>query len=403
VQPAGIVAASQEGAEARVMLWPLPKFPLLLFFALNSTREQGMLQKALTLMFALAGIFVCVGCTTTSHYLYATIPSANELAVYREDPVAGVLTQITGSPYTVGDGAHSVVVAPSGQFLYVANPGQDENDVSLFSINSYGQLTEIFPRASVAPLGSQPEKLVMDPSGNYLYVMNAGSNNITVFSIDTKTGVLTEIAGSPFQIGLAPLNMTITPSGKFMFVTASNAPLGLIAGFSVTAGKLQLANLTSSAGLNPFGIAINPAGNYLYIGNTSSNSISVFSISSAGALTQVPESPLEDIYNGPVALQIDPKGQFLYVANQASNNVAVYSITASTGLPVGLTTSTTTFSFITESTPSVLTFDPDGGHLYIGSQATTAGIQAFEVTDGNLNPVFTYKTGNAISSIAVAP
>jgi 6-phosphogluconolactonase len=362
-----------------------------------------MLQKALTLMFALAGIFVCVGCTTTSHYLYATIPSANELAVYREDPVAGVLTQITGSPYTVGDGAHSVVVAPSGQFLYVANPGQDENDVSLFSINSYGQLTEIFPRASVAPLGSQPEKLVMDPSGNYLYVMNAGSNNITVFSIDTKTGVLTEIAGSPFQIGLAPLNMTITPSGKFMFVTASNAPLGLIAGFSVTAGKLQLANLTSSAGLNPFGIAINPAGNYLYIGNTSSNSISVFSISSAGALTQVPESPLEDIYNGPVALQIDPKGQFLYVANQASNNVAVYSITASTGLPVGLTTSTTTFSFITESTPSVLTFDPDGGHLYIGSQATTAGIQAFEVTDGNLNPVFTYKTGNAISSIAVAP
>jgi 6-phosphogluconolactonase len=362
-----------------------------------------MLRKALALVFALAGIFVCVGCTTTSHYLYATIPSANELAVYREDPIAGVLTQITGSPYTVGDGAHSVVIAPSGQYLYVANPGQDENDVSQFSINTYGELTEIFPRSSVAPLGSQPETLVMDPSGNYLYVMNGGSNNITVFSVDTKTGVLTEIAGSPFQIGLVPLNMAITPSGKFMFVTASSSPFGLIAGFSVTAGKLQLVSLTNSAGLNPFGIAVDPAGNYLYIGNTSSNSIAIFSIGSTGTLTQVPESPLEDIYNGPVALQIDPKGQFLYVANQASNNLAVYSITASSGLPVGLTTSTTTFSFITESTPSVITFDPDGGHLYIGSEATTAGIQAFQVTDGNLNPVFTYKTGNAISSIAVAP
>jgi 6-phosphogluconolactonase len=362
-----------------------------------------MLRKALAVMFALAGILVCVGCTTTSHYLYATIPSANQLAVYREDPIAGVLTQITGSPYTVGDGAHSVVVAPSGQYLYVANPGQDENDVSLFSINNSGELTEIFPRSSVAPLGSEPEKLVMDPSGNYLYVMNAGSDNISVFSIDTKSGVLTEISGSPFPIGLVPLNMAITPAGKFMFVTASNSPLGLIAGFSVTAGKVQLVSLTSSAGLNPFGMAIDPAGNYLYIGNTSSNSIAIFSISSTGALTQVPESPLEDIYNGPVALQIDPKGQFLYVANQASNNVAVYSITASTGLPVGLTTSTSTFSFITESTPSVLAFDPTGANLYIGSQATTAGIQAFEVTDGNLNPVFTYKTGNAISSIALAP
>jgi 6-phosphogluconolactonase len=362
-----------------------------------------MLRKVLALMFALAGISVCVGCTTTSHYLFATIPSANEVAVYREDPNAGVLTQITGSPYTVGDGAHSLVLAPSGQYLYVANPGQDENDVSLFSINSYGELTEIFPRASVAPLGSEPDQLIMDPEGNFLYVMNAASDNITVFAIDTKTGVLTQSAGSPFPIGLVPLNMQITPSGKFLFVSASSSPLGLIAGFSVNSGKLQLVSLTNSAGLNPYGLAIDPAGKYLYVGNTSSNSIAIFSIGSTGTLTQVPESPLNDIYNGPVALLLDPKGQFLYVANSASNNVAVYSITSATGLPVGLTTSTTTFSFVTENDPGVLAFDPDGTHLFIGSQGTTAGIQSFQVSSGNLNPVYTYKVGNATSSIAITP
>ena len=55
-----------------------------------------------------------------------------------------------------------------------------------FSISqSNGNLTEMPPRVSVAPLGSLPQLLVMDPGGNFLYVMNAMSNNISVFSIDS--------------------------------------------------------------------------------------------------------------------------------------------------------------------------------------------------------------------------
>lgn len=362
-----------------------------------------MLHRAWALVFALAGVFFSTGCATESHYLFATFPAANQVAVYREDPTAGVLTQITGSPYSVGDGAHSLALHPSGKYLYVANPGQDENDVSLFSIASWGGLTEIFPRASVMPLGSQPELLVMDPSGNYLYVMNAASQNISVFSIDSNTGKLTPVAGSPFSIGLVPLNMQLTPSGKFLFVTAGNLPEGLIVGFSVTSGKLQLVSLTSSAGLNPFGLAIDPAGKFLYAANTSSNSISIFSIGSAGSLSQIAGSPLNDIYNGPVALQLDPKGQFLYVANSASNNLAVYSVTSSSGLPIGLTTSTTTFAFTTENTPSVIAFDPNGGHVFVGSEGSTPGIQSFQVSSGNLNPVYTYKVGNTTSSIVITP
>jgi 6-phosphogluconolactonase len=363
-----------------------------------------MLQKALALMFALAGISVCIGCATENHYLFATLPAANEVAVYREDPTAGVLTQIEGSPYSVGDGAHSLVLHPTKPFLYVANPGQDENDISFFTIAGNGGLTEIFPRTSVAPAGSEPEILVMDPSGDFLYVENSASDNISVFSINSTTGLLTPVSGSPFSIGLAPLNMQLSPSGKFLFVSATYTPLvSAIAVFSVNKGVLSQTGVFTTGGLNPFGLAIDPAGNFLYAANTSSNSITIFSISSAGALTQVPGSPLSDTYNGPVALTIDPKGQFLYVANQASNNVAVYTISASTGLPVGLTNVTTTFSYVTESSPSVLAFDPNGGHLFIGNQGSAPGIQSFQVTSGNLNPIFTYKVGNSTSSIAVTP
>lgn len=362
-----------------------------------------MVQKALGLLFVLASTALCIGCSSTSHYLFAALSATNQVAVYREDPTAGVLTQISGSPFAVGDGAISVVLHPSGKFLYVANPGQNENDISLFDVASNGSLNEIFPRVSVAPLGSSPQLLLMDPAGDFLYVENTGSNNISVFSINAANGALTPVTGSPFSLrGLSPLNMRLTPSGKFLFVSAASEPLGLIAGFSVSSGALQLASLTNSDGVNPFGLAIDPAGKFLYAANTSSNSISIFSIGSGGALTEVPGSPLST-YSAPVSLLLEPKGQFLYVADQAANNVAVYSITSGTGLPVGLTTSTTLFAFATETSPSVLALDPDGRHLFVGNQGSSAGIQSFQVSTGNLNPVFTYKVGNTPSSIAILP
>ena len=367
-----------------------------------------MLQKALVLMFVFAGIAGSIGCSTSSHFIYATIPSTSELAVYREDPFSGTLTELAGTPYTIGDGAHSVVIHPSGKFLYVANPGQGENDISLFDIASNGYLTEVPPRTTVAPLGVLPQLLLMDPSGNYLYVMNATSDNISVFSIDSKSGVLTQIAGSPFSVGgLTPLNMQLTPSGNFLYVSVAGGQVGTlngsILGFSVNAGALQSLSppLTNADGVNPNGLVVDPSGSHLYVANTQSTSISIFTIQSTGALAEVQGSPLADIYNDPSFLLLDPKGQFLYVANQGSNNVAVYSISATTGLPVALTTSTSAFAFTTESSPSFLAEDPDGRYLFVGNQGNGAGIQAFGVNSGNLNPLITYSVGNTPSSIAI--
>ena len=185
-----------------------------------------MLQKALVLVFVVASIAGCIGCSqTASHYVYATVPAANQVFAYREDPNSGVLTEIQGSPYPVGDGATSAVLHPSGKFLYVANPGQLENDISLFTIASNGALTEKLPRTSIGSDASQPEFLAMDPAGSYLYVANTGSNNISVFSIDSSTGLLTQLvnplAASHPDLGLPPLNMQLTPSGNYLYVTAS--------------------------------------------------------------------------------------------------------------------------------------------------------------------------------------
>jgi 6-phosphogluconolactonase (cycloisomerase 2 family) len=384
--------------------------PVLLCFAFKFSQESRMLQKALVLIFSVASIASCVSCgKTSSHYVYATIPAANQVKAYREDPNSGVLTEIQGSPYPVGDGATSAALHPSGKFLYVANPGQQENDISLFTIATNGALTEVTPRTSVETAGtpgqsggSQPEFLAMDPGGNYLYAANTQSDNISVFSIDNTTGALTQLANSPFPIGLPPLNMRLAPSGNFLYVTASGSPDGYIVGYSVNAGVLtSIGSPFSSDGVNPNGLAIDPKGAFLYVANSSSPSIAIFSIGQSGILSPVQNSPLADTYTAPVALTLDAKGTFLYVANQGSSNVAVYSISSTSGLPTVLTNSTTTGAFFTEGSPSFVAVDPTGQYLFVGNQGTSAGIQSFSVSSGNLTALFKYNVGNTPSSIVV--
>ena len=364
-----------------------------------------MLQKALILVFICASVAGFVSCgKTASHYVYAAVPAASQLAVFREDPFSGVLTQLSQSPYPVGSGAQSVVIHPSGKFLYVANSGQGENDVSLFDIGSDGTVSEVSPRTSV---GTLPFLLAMDPAGSYLYVANALSNNISVFSIDASTGILSPVTGSPFSINLSPKNMQLAPSGKFLYVSAPSQPTGVVAVFSVNAGALSLVAFTLTADNNPAGLAIDPSGSFLYTANATASSISIYCIAPApcetgtpgpsGTLQQVPQSPLADTFQHPVALIVDPTGKFLYVANQGSNNISTYSITSGTGFPVAITDS----PFGSESQPSFLVADPNGKYLYVGNQTGSAGIQAFGVSSGSLNSIATYSVGNSPTSIAV--
>jgi 6-phosphogluconolactonase len=363
-----------------------------------------MLQKALVLFFVLANLALCIGCgTTANHYVYASLPETNQIIAFREDPNSGYLTEIAGSPYAAGTGVNFLVLHPSGKFLYASNFGlSGENDISLFGIASDGVLTEEFPRTPVTPNASQPTLLAMDPGGNYLYVGNILSDNISVFSIDSGTGALTEVPNSPFFIGFPPKNMKLTPSGNYLYVAAVGSPYGFIEGFSITAGILQSIGQFYTEDPNPDGLAIDPTGTYLYVSNSgSSNSISVFAIGQTGLLSQVQGSPINDNYTSPISLTLDPSGSYLYVANEGSANVGVYSISSSTGVPAILTTSATTGAFSTQSEPSFVVSDPSGKYLFVGNQGTSATIEPFVVSSGNLTGLTNYGVGTTPSSIVV--
>ena len=356
-----------------------------------------MLKKAAALFLVCASSAICLSCgTTSSHFLYATIPGANEIVVFREDPNSGILTALAGSPITAGQAVQAIVVHPSNKFLLSANTG--ENDVSLFTVTAGGGLTEVTPRTAV---GSAPTVIAMDAAGKFLYVGNSGSFDLSVFSINAGSSppTLTPVAGSPFPIGLSPLNMKVAPSGNFLYITGTGNP-GFIEAFSLSQGiPAVVSGSPFVTGGGPYGLVIAPSGGFLYTANKLDNSISEFTINSDGSLTQFSNSPIGEQYSGPLALLIDNSGKYMYVANQGSTNVAAFSIGSN-----GALTLLTTSPFVTGAQPATLASDPSGKYLFVGNQSSPA-VQSFslDTSSGSLTSVATYSVPGSPTSIAVTP
>jgi 6-phosphogluconolactonase len=361
-------------------------------------QESRMLKKAAALFLVSASMATWIGCgSTTSKFLYAAIPAANQIVIFREDPNSGVLTQLAGSPVTAGQAVQALAVHPSGKYLYAANSG--EGDVSLYNISSAGGLNEVTPRMSV---GVSPQLLAMDPGGAFLYVGNSGSFSISVFSISSSTGLLAPVPGSPFPMGVSPINMTLSPSGSVLYVTGGGSlgTAGNIQAFTVSQGVPTLIlGSPFSTGTSPYGLAIAPGGGFLYTANNTDSSISEFTINGNGSLTQLASSPFGTQFIGPVALQIDKSGKFMYVANEASTNLSGYSI-GTDGSLVVLSTS----PFATAANPSTLAIDTGGKYLFVGNQKSPV-IQSFSIDSGSgtLTSIASYGINGVPTSIVAQP
>jgi 6-phosphogluconolactonase (cycloisomerase 2 family) len=332
-----------------------------------------MLKKAAALLLVCASVGICLSCgVTEGRLLFAAIPSANELVVYREDPNSGALTQLVASPVAAGPGVRAIALHPNQKFLYAANSG--ENDVSIFNVAISGGLTEQTPRTAV---GTAPTLIAMDSTGSYLYVGNTGQQpSISVFSIDSKTGHLSPVIQPPSTsntayIGLTPINMAV--SGNVLYVTGQGLQ-GYVLAFPLTNGVLGTPPTGSPylAGNNPYGLAISSDGTALYTANKLDDSVSEFSIGSNGALTALAGNPISISFTAPTALLIAPSGKYLFVADQGSSNLEGFSI--GSGGSLNLLASA---PFATKSSPSALACDSLGRYVFVASQSSPGSIQSF--------------------------
>src|SRR5579871_5750064 len=119
----------------------------------------------------------------------------------------GALIPLSGSPFAAGHAPIAMTIVStsanntSHTWAYV--PDNANNNVIAYSLNTHtGALTQI--AGSPFPAGTGPVATAASASGPFLYAANRNSNNVSAYTINATTGALTAVAGSPFGAGSSP-------------------------------------------------------------------------------------------------------------------------------------------------------------------------------------------------------
>jgi len=276
----------------------------------------------------------------SNEFLYTTIDDESEVESFDigDGSYSGQIITHTG-PFAAVNGPRAVTLNPKGTYLYATNYGGIAQVVSQYTVDqSSGALTA----NGTAPTGERPFGIAVDPGGNCAYVVNVGDHSLSEYSIGgggalTNFGTVplggTSEGQGPELIALQtntggefrPLGQTIYVTDDALGVVHQLPVVERLFGISCGAGSPVDVDAKGQA----FGIALHPKGTFLYTGNSSSNSISVFAIAATGGLTLKSQEKVN--LSGPLSLAIDVQGKFLYAANFADSSVAQFSINQTTG------------------------------------------------------------------------
>jgi DNA-binding beta-propeller fold protein YncE len=134
-----------------------------------------------------------------------------------------------------------------------------------------------------------------------------------------------QIAGSPFgPTGTQPASVAFSPSGRLL--ATGNAQDNTVSVFSVgSSGALtQVSGSPFATGSFPSSVAFSPSGGLLATANENDSTVSVFSVGSGGALTPVAGSPFAT-GGAPDAVAFSPSGGLLATANAFDQTVSVFA------------------------------------------------------------------------------
>ena len=184
-------------------------------FAVNAS--TGELSELPTSPYAISGTNPTPAqISRAGNFLYVANSNANSVDVFKINPGTGVLTEgVTGSPFTTDTGPFSVATNPAGTVLYTVNLSTGTRTISAFTIDG--------TTGVLAPVSGNPQTLpalnylTIDPQGKFLLVTQ--SNAVSVYPFDASTGVIgTAVTGSPFACGNNPFSITVDPSNRFVYV-----------------------------------------------------------------------------------------------------------------------------------------------------------------------------------------
>ncbi len=255
-------------------------------------------------------------------YTLMNLTSGNAVAIFAR-AADGTLTA-AGTVATGGTGTGSglgsqgaVVLSADGRWLFAVNAGS--NDVSIFSVSPAGlALTSRIPSGGVQPVSSTVH-------GNLLYVLNGGgSGNIAGFALDANGGAAA-IPGSRRALSgsaVGPAQVAFSRDGRSLVVTEKNT--NSIDVYAVGPdGSATGPTTYASAGGTPFGFAFGLRDELLV--SEAAGTASSYLLGSGGSLTVV-SGAVSTQQGAPCWLVVTQNGRFAYTANAHSGTISGFAV-----------------------------------------------------------------------------
>jgi 6-phosphogluconolactonase (cycloisomerase 2 family) len=298
-------------------------------------------------------------------------------------------TAAPGSPFTSNGEQQGLAVDPAANFI--AEADTENNQVTVYSLSSAGTVSQIGQPVPVdGAFGA-----AFNAAGTMLAVTSA-LDDVSIFSV-AANGTLTE-DGAPIGFPGGE-SVAWSPDGTLLAIADSNgnASAGEVSVFSVSSqGVLSsVPNSPFTAGIGTDGVAFSPDGTLLAAANEGGNdpadsSVSVYAISGSGdtaTVSPVSNSPFAT-GNGPSSVAFSPSGAFVATANQFGNSVSM--------LPVGsggqLGQATTSPLGAGGNNPLEIAFNP------AGTLVATANLDG-----GGTSSVLAVGSGGALTPVGGSP
>ena len=298
----------------------------------------------------------------------------------------------------------------ANSFVFVTSSGS--GTVSAFSVSNSGVLSAV--PGGVFTAGAGAEFMAFDSVHKLLFVSNQNANSVSAFSVNTATGVLTAVPGSPFTAGARPVGIAVDPMGRFVFV--ANQAASTISAFNIGAnGSLTAVSGSPFSVANPYGLAVNAAGTALFANNFPDsqtfdlNSVSAFAISATGRLSPIAGSPFPTAngaggFASAIGLAADPSGKFLFVGDHMAQTVVPFSIGPTGSLtPISaLPAPAPSCSVSCHNNPLRLAVHPNDQFIY-ATNVQAGTVSVFKMTNGALSPVAEVSVGQHPFGVALDP